>query len=61
MMLLTLTLLLMSCASIPSNSGVVPNPYVEGVSVVEYDVDTGKVSMPLWYWKKLVRYIVDTQ
>ena len=36
-----------------------PSPYVEGVSVVIFDEETGIVSMPLWYWKAIVRYKVD--
>lgn len=36
-----------------------PTPYVDGVSVVTFDEATGNVSMPLWYWKAIVRYKVD--
>ena len=36
-----------------------PSPYVESVSVVTFDEETGIVSMPLWYWKAIVRYKVD--
>lgn len=40
----------------------VPDPLREdGTSVVTYNEDTDTVAMPLWYWKKLVRYIIDTQ
>ena len=38
---------------------VFPSPYVDGVSVVIFDEETGIVSMPLWYWKAIVRYKVD--
>ena len=44
-----------------SNTAVVPDPIVNGESVVVYDESTDTVSMPLWYWKKIVRYIIDTQ
>lgn len=36
-----------------------PSPYVDGVSVVTFDESTGVVSLPLWYWKAIVRYKVD--
>jgi len=39
-----------------------PEPYdTEGNLIVTYDVNTDKVSVPLWYWKKIVRYAVDVQ
>lgn len=44
-----------------SSTTVVPDPIVNGESVVVYDESTNTVSMPLWYWKKIVRYIIDTQ
>lgn len=56
-----LTSLLTSCASSPKNEGPkIPDPMVNGVSVVVYDETTNYVSMPLWYWKKIVRYFIDT-
>lgn len=36
-----------------------PSPYVDGVSVVIFDEASVNVSMPLWYWKAIVRYKVD--
>lgn len=40
----------------------VPDPYEEGgVGLVKYNPDTDEVRMPLWYWKKLVRYIIDAE
>lgn len=36
-----------------------PSPYVDGVSVVTFDEETEIVTMPLWYWKAIVRYKVD--
>lgn len=44
-----------------SSTAVVLDPIVNGESVVVYDESTDTVSMPLWYWKKIVRYIIDTQ
>ena len=32
-----------------------------GASVVTYDDKTQTVSMPLWYWKKITRYSIDTE
>jgi NADH:ubiquinone oxidoreductase subunit 4 (subunit M) len=61
---LTLTLQLTSCQSskIKSEAPQFPEPYdTEGNLIVTYDVNTDKVSMPLWYWKKIVRYAVDVQ
>lgn len=61
---LILTLLLTSCQSskIKSEAPEFPQPYdTEGNLIVAYDVTTDKVSMPLWYWKKIVRYAVDVQ
>lgn len=58
---LILTLLLNSCTSIPkSNDGIVPDPIIDGVSVVTYDEVTDTVTMPFWYWKKIVRYVIDS-
>lgn len=62
---LTLTLLLTSCQTLKkqkSEASEFPQPYdTEGNLIVTYDVTTDKVSMPLWYWKKIVRYAVDVQ
>ena len=62
---LTLTLLLTSCQTLKkqkSEAPEFPQPYdTEGNLIVIYDVTTDKVSMPLWYWKKVVRYAVDVQ
>lgn len=62
---LTLTLLLTSCQTLKnqkSEAPEFPQPYdTEGNLIVTYDVTTDKVSMPLWYWKKIVRYAVDVQ
>lgn len=62
---LTLTLQLTSCQTLKKQKSEVPEfpqPYdTEGNLIVTYDVTTDKVSMPLWYWKKIVRYAVDVQ
>ena len=62
-MLLILMLVSVSCKKKKktSNTAVVPDPIVNGESVVVYDESTDTISMPLWYWKKIVRYIIDTQ
>lgn len=58
-------LLLTSCQTLKkqkSEAPEFPQPYdAEGNLIVTYDVTTDKVSMPLWYWKKIVRYAVDVQ
>lgn len=59
-----LMLLLTSCQSskVESKAPQFPEPYdTEGNLIVSYDVTTDIVSMPLWYWKKIVRYAVDVQ
>ena len=63
---LTLTILFLSCRSLPeAHSAIVrptvPNPLVNGESVVTFDDASECVSMPLWYWKKIVRYIAGTE
>ena len=56
--------LLMSCQSLKTDSNVVkfPPPYdSEGNQIVTYNADADMVSMPLWYWKKIVRFAVDVK
>jgi hypothetical protein len=56
------TILLISCTTSPKNSAVVPDPFQEdGTPIVSYDKEADEVRMPLWYWKKIVRYIVDAK
>ena len=62
---LILTLLLLSCTTTKQpeikTAVVFPDPVQsDGTCVVKYDASTDTVSMPLWYWKKIVRYAVDT-
>ena len=41
---------------------VVPDPIQkDGTSAVILDEETETVSMPMWYWRKIVNYIIDTQ
>lgn len=64
-MLLILITALTSCRTLKNEISVIgefPEPYdTEGVLVVTYDDETGLVSMPLWYWKKIVRFAVDAK
>ena len=40
----------------------VPDPIQkDGTSAVVLDAETDTVSMPMWYWRKIVNYIIDTQ
>ncbi len=38
----------------------IPDPVVNGKSVVEYDEEADMVYMPSWFWKKIMRYIIVT-
>gem|GEM_PF-1858048 len=64
---LILTSALTCCTSTQKRSGdvpyvVVPDPIQkDGISAVIFDAETETVSMPLWYWRKIVNYIIDTQ
>ena len=55
------------CTSTRKRSGdvpyvVVPDPIQkDGTSAVILDTETDTVSMPMWYWRKIVNYIIDTQ
>lgn len=62
-----MTLLLVSCTTVPkkTNSELdlafprFPDPVQEdGTTIVVYDVESDSVSMPLWYWKKITRYVL---
>ena len=59
-----LLFILTSCKTVeyveyPIELPTVPDPYVDGVAVVILEGET--VSMPIWYYKKIVRYFIDTQ
>jgi hypothetical protein len=57
-----LMLPLISCTTLQvKNSAIVPDPIVNDESVVLYNAETDEVTMPLWYWKKIVRFIIDSQ
>lgn len=62
-----LTLALTCCTSTPKNESMAiptlpPDPITsDGTCIVIYDEKTDTVTLPLWYWKKIVRYMVDTQ
>ena len=55
------------CQSLKNKGGVAPlgefpEPKDEnGNIIVFYDEETDTVSMPLWYWKKIVRFAVDAK
>lgn len=34
---------------------------VNGESVVKIDLTTETVSMPYWYWKKIVEYTIEVE
>lgn len=37
-----------------------PSPFDEnGNSIVDYNPETDKVTMPLWYWTKIVEFALD--
>nr|DAJ26249.1 MAG TPA: hypothetical protein [Caudoviricetes sp.] len=64
---LILTPALTCCTSTRKRSGDVPYVKVpdpiqkDGTSAVILDAETDRVSMPMWYWRKIVNYIIDTQ
>lgn len=33
----------------------------DGVPVVSFDIETDIVSMPMWYWKQLTNYMIETE
>lgn len=56
-----LTILLTCCTTTRKIEAEVPNPIVNGESVVEYDETTDEVKMPFWYWKKIVEFIIEVK
>lgn len=65
MALLILTLLLTSCQSLKNSAQKLP-PFPEpkdenGNIIIFYDEENDTVTMPLWYWKKIVRFAVDAK
>ena len=65
--LLILMPVLTCCQSLKNKGGAAllgefPEPKDEnGNIIVFYDEETDTVSMPLWYWKKIVRFAVDAK
>lgn len=62
---LIFVIVLTSCRTVPKESSLnwssFPSPYdAEGVAVVTYN-DNDTVTMPMWYWRKIVNYVVDTE
>lgn len=60
---LILMLLLSSCATTKSTAIDVPfpSPFADdGSLIIMYEADAKVVVMPLWYWKKIIRYGIDT-
>lgn len=56
----------MSCQTLPKEFTdlewtLFPDPNVNGECVVEYLENLKKVQMPLWYWKKITEYVIDTE
>lgn len=57
---------LISCQTLPKEIvdlewTLFPDPNINGESVVTYDDTTKTVKMPLWYWKNITEYVVDTE
>lgn len=51
-------ILLTSCTSTQNVKSDIPDPIVDGESVVKVDLSTEIVSMPYWYWKQILNYII---
>lgn len=65
--MLILITVLTSCITCPKNEislpqfPTVPSPMKNGVPVVLFDIETDIVSMPMWYWKQLTNYMIETE
>ena len=58
-MLATISMLLLTCCTTTRRiEAKVPNPIVNNESVVKYDEAADEVSIPFWYWKKIVEFII---
>jgi len=58
-MLATISMLLLTCCTTTRRiEAKVPNPIVNNESVIKHDKTTDEVSMPFWYWKKIVEFII---
>ena len=62
---LILTILSTSCTSCQKGNELYwpefPDPVQDERQVVSFDAEKETVSMPLWYWKKIVRYVSDVE
>lgn len=61
-----LTMVLISCQTLPKEKieiewSTFPDPIEDGISVVVYDEENDKVTMPFTYWQKIVKYVIDTE
>lgn len=68
MLLILLTILWTSCTSCPKENEIalpafptVPSPIRDNVPVVSFDIETEVVSMPMWYWRELTTYMIETE
>lgn len=50
---------LTSCTTTRKTTINIPDPIVNGESVVKYDETTDEVRMPFWYWKDIVELIIE--
>ena len=55
-----------SCTSIQVEGNdlewaIFPDPIIDGDSVVKYDLTTDTVSMPLWYWILITKYVINVE
>lgn len=66
MFLLIITIPLLSCQTLQKSVNLewtqFPDPINEnGEYIVTFDKETESVKMPLWYWKKITKYVIDTE
>lgn len=68
MLILILITVLISCTSCPKENEIalpqfptVPSPMKDGVPALSFDIETDIVSMPMWYWKQLTNYMIETE
>ena len=59
-------LVLTSCTTLRTDAdnlvwAPVPDPIVEGKSVIKEDLTTQTVTMPYWYWLKVEIYMITTE
>lgn len=54
-------ILLTSCMSTQNIKTDIPDPIVDGESVIKIDLSIEIVSMPYWYWKKIVECFIEVE